>query len=64
VSLCASCGLTLPEGIALCPHHASDLFDEWATWNRAMCDFVHRRRALPRLAAAEREPIYEHPEAA
>jgi hypothetical protein len=42
-SICAVCSVELADGEALCPHHhASFAGDNWAYWNRTMCDFIHR----------------------
>ena len=58
MNLCASCGLELVAGF-LCPHHAAMYGDGWAAENRLMCDFIHRKRPLPRLPESERnEPVY------
>ena len=54
MSLCASCGLELPDGASLCLHH-HNYQDDWAQVNRIMCDFFHRGIAPPRLASSERD---------
>lgn len=54
MSLCASCGLPLFGNPALCPHHHCIYGDDWATANRIMCDFVHRKRIPPRLPEHDR----------
>lgn len=60
--LCAMCCLELYDETqpALCPHHTADVDGErWADGNRAICDFIHRGRALPRLEAIHRdEPVW------
>ena len=56
VSPCASCGLTTPADVALCPHHHGiSSGHEWAVANRIMCDFFHRQRLPRRLTEAERD---------
>jgi hypothetical protein len=56
VSLCTSCGLDIPDGVDLCPHHQGVYGGhEWAVANRIMCDFFHRGRAPRRLTEAERD---------
>ena len=45
MSLCAYCrDQTLGE---LCGHHSPGPGADWATGNRAMCDFVHRGIVAP-----------------
>jgi hypothetical protein len=41
--------------VALCPHHHCVYGDDWASANRIMCDFFHRKKVPPRLAAEQRE---------
>lgn len=49
MSLCASCGLHLPEGVVLCPHHhAAGYPDDWSDGNRAWGNFIHRQIVMPR----------------
>jgi hypothetical protein len=55
MSLCASCGLQLSGDASLCPHHHCVYGDDWAVANRIMCDFFHRRKVPPRLAAPDRD---------
>jgi hypothetical protein len=55
MNLCAACGVELPDGDALCAHHAGDDDDGWAENNRRMCDLLHRGGMPPRLLPAERE---------
>jgi hypothetical protein len=50
MSVCASCGLPLLDDNGLCGYHHSYPGDDWATSNRIMCDFIHRKRILPRLS--------------
>lgn len=42
MTLCASCGLQLFGETPLCPHHHMIYGDEWAAWNRAICNLIHR----------------------
>jgi len=55
MSVCASCGLPLLDDSGLCGHHHSDPADNWATSNRIMCDFIHRKKTLPRFGLETRE---------
>jgi hypothetical protein len=55
MSLCAACGSQLPEDERLCRHHHSSHGDQWAEGNRIMCDFLHRKKVLVRLAPSERD---------
>jgi hypothetical protein len=55
MSLCALCGLHLSGNAGLCPHHHAACNDEWATANRIICDFIHRKKVPPRLSFAERD---------
>jgi hypothetical protein len=55
MSLCAACGSQLPEDERLCRHHHSSHGDQWAEGNRIMCDFLHRKKVLVRLAPTERD---------
>lgn len=55
MSACAQCGLQLGHDAALCQHHHVASADDWAAVNRIMCDFLHRRKPLPRLQPSERE---------
>src|SRR5205809_7890394 len=43
MSLCLQCGHPTSAGRDLCSHHDSCHADDWATGNRIMCDFLHRR---------------------
>lgn len=54
MSLCALCGLTVPDGTGVCAHHHT-ADDDWASTNRIMCDFFHRQRLPDRLTARERD---------
>lgn len=54
MSLCALCGLSVPDGSGVCAHH-HNADDDWASTNRIMCDFFHRHRVPPRLEARERD---------
>ena len=50
MSLCAHCGQpTLDSDGELCAYHSAGGADKdtWATSNRIMCDFVHRRIVSP-----------------
>jgi hypothetical protein len=58
MSLCASCGAQIPGDGALCPHHDCVYGDQWATANRIMCDFLHRKREPERLEPAERDDTF------
>ena len=52
-SVCVQCGVTIYGSDALCAHHLStDTL--WARNNRAVCEWLHRGRELPRLSPAER----------
>jgi hypothetical protein len=56
MSLCASCGLDIPDAVGLCPHHhVAYGGEDWAVANRIMCDFLHRQRVPRRLTGAERD---------
>ena len=56
MSVCASCGLTIPDDVGLCPHHhVAYGGDDWAVANRIMCDFLHRRTVPRRMTKAERD---------
>ena len=44
MSLCSQCGLTIPQGEELCPHHTCSVGDDWAEANRLICDFLHRKK--------------------
>ena len=62
VSLCSQCGLGLSGTAELCPHH-SVFGDDWATSNRIMCDFFHRRKVLSRLSERDRaDDFWAHQE--
>ncbi|HYE89547.1 MAG TPA: hypothetical protein VEA38_00950 [Terriglobales bacterium] len=54
---CPSCAAANP-GAALCPHHVMKE-DEWATLNRAYCDFFHRGVALPFVAGEPEASVYD-----
>jgi hypothetical protein len=54
MSLCALCGLTVPDGTGVCAHHHT-ADDDWASTNRIMCDFFHRQRVPDRLTVRERD---------
>lgn len=56
MSLCASCGLTVPDdtAAALCLYHLVGDDDEWSVTNRIMCDFFHRGKSPVRLAPTDR----------
>ncbi len=56
-STCSHCGLQLNDGSALCPHHYKAAADNWSEYNRAYCNFFHRKQELPR--AYDEEPAYE-----
>jgi hypothetical protein len=58
MSACAQCGLPLGHDVGLCQHHLVASADGWAAVNRIMCDFLHRRKPLPRLRRSEREDDY------
>ena len=51
---CVSCGFTLPDEIAICPHHHV-VDPAWAQTNRVMCDLLHRGIVPLRLRPRERE---------
>lgn len=58
MSVCATCGLEIPDTTDLCAHHHRGGDAGWAANNRAMCDFLHRGRMPPRLPREQRdEPI-------
>jgi hypothetical protein len=43
MSLCVFCGQALLSRDDVCAYHLHDHGDDWATRNRIMCDFLHRR---------------------
>jgi hypothetical protein len=51
MSLCPACGIDITAPI--CPHHHA-IYDNWAEFNRIMCDFFHRGAIPQRLDAEER----------
>ena len=56
MSVCAQCGVERNDGAALCPQHGFSYFsDNWAQENRAICDWIHRGKPLPRLPPEERD---------
>ena len=42
MSLCVLCGQPLLGRDDVCGYHLHGHGDDWATWNRIMCDFLHR----------------------
>jgi hypothetical protein len=43
MSICIACAAELPSADALCPHHHTGApGEEWARWNRIVCDLIHR----------------------
>jgi hypothetical protein len=53
MSLCIACAVELPNAEALCPHHDTAFAnDEWARWNRIVCDLIHRGIEPPPADAA------------
>jgi len=50
MSLCLQCGHPTSAGRDLCSHHDSCHADDWATGNKIMCDFLHRRIVSPSRA--------------
>ena len=52
---CALCGNQLPGDERLCSHHYSPDGDQWAEVNRIMCDLLHRKKSIVRLALDERD---------
>ena len=49
MSLCTSCGVSIPDDLALCSHHHMVNGDDWSVSNRIVCDFIHRGIVPPRL---------------
>jgi hypothetical protein len=58
MSVCAQCSVERNDGASLCPQHERESFDNWAEANRAICDWIHRRKPLPRLSLDEREEAF------
>ena len=58
MALCAQCGLQLLPGNGLCRHHPHSYGADWAKSNRVMCDFLHRKKVLARLASDERDDSF------
>ena len=54
MSLCTSCGTSIPGDLALCAHHHCVYGDEWSASNRAFCNWLHRNIELPRLPPDQR----------
>jgi hypothetical protein len=52
MSFCAYCGFDTPSPDVLCAHHTCAVGNDWATGNRIMCDFIHRRIVAPAPTAA------------
>ena len=51
MTLCPYCGHPTFGSGALCAYHTNpEGRDDWATGNRAMCDYVHRRIVAPGAA--------------
>ena len=52
---CPCCGLALPAGVEICPHHVMDLGDDlaMAETNRVMCAFFHRGEPPSRVAEVD-----------
>jgi hypothetical protein len=55
MSLCASCGLEQTDAGGLCRHHLLNQANSWATSNRIMCDFFHRKKIPARLNPEDRD---------
>ena len=55
MSLCTSCGSSIPGDLALCGHHHNVHGDDWAPSNRIMCNFIHRGIVPPRLDKDKRD---------
>ena len=58
MALCASCGLQLIGRDELCSHHACAYGADWATGNRIMCAFFHRKQEPERLGPVERDDAF------
>ena len=57
MSLCAMCGIELPDHQSLCAHSHMDsqsAQEDWAASNRTVCDFIHRHILPKRLSLDER----------
>jgi hypothetical protein len=60
VSICAACSVELSDGEGLCPHHHTSFpGDNWAYWNRTMCDFIHRGIEPPVVPASGPSAVTE-----
>lgn len=55
--VCHLCGLGLPYGQDLCPHHHNN-DDDWAATNRVMCGMLHRGITPKRLYKGDREDFW------
>jgi hypothetical protein len=64
MSWCASCGLALSGGSALCLHHAASYGEDWARANKIVCDLIHRGVAPARLPPEDLDNWYAIAEAA
>ena len=49
MSVCASCGVSLPTNSFICPHHLIALGEDWSRANKIWCDYLHRGVEIPRL---------------
>ena len=60
MSMCAVCAVIITGDGEICNYHHHGDDDSWATGNRAMCDFLHRKRIPPsddEDARAELAPV-------
>ena len=58
MTLCPYCGHPTFGSGARCAYHTNpEGRDDWATGNRAMCDYVHRRIVGPGRRARTRSPF-------
>lgn len=51
---CISCASVVLGDRAICLHHGAGEGDGWHLNNRALCNFIHRKIAAPRLSEADR----------
>ena len=54
---CARCGLITPDDAEICVQHVVADEPDWATANRMMCDFVHRRIVPPAWSEREQQAV-------
>ena len=58
MALCPLCGTQTSERGGLCLHHTCVYGDGWATANRIMCAFFHRKQEPERLGPVERDDAF------